>query len=112
MPTPISISSSGEVEGRLARGRNRAARERHAHRAAGVVDLAGERGDGREVATLLGGGADDLLQQHRDADAAAAGCPGGVLHGDVVVGDDRVDLDARSAAASSAAISKFITSPV
>ena len=43
----------------------------------------------------LGGSAGDLLQQHGDAHSTAAGSPGAVLHGDVVVGDDRRDLDAR-----------------
>ena len=47
-----------------------------------------------EVAALLGRRAGDLLQQHGDADAAAAGRPGAVLHGDVVVGDDGDDARA------------------
>ena len=58
------------------------------------VDLAGDVGDRVEVATLLGGRAGDLLEQHGDADAAAAGGPGAVLDGDVVVGDDRDDARA------------------
>ena len=49
------------------------------------VDALGERDDGVEVVALLGRGADDLLQQHRDADAAATGRPRRVLDGDVVV---------------------------
>ena len=69
-------------------------------------------GDRVEVAALLGRGAGDLLEQHGDADAAPAGGPGAVLDGDVVVGDDRTTRAPVSAAASSAAISKFMTSPV
>ena len=65
-----------------------------------------------QVAALLGRGAGDLLDQHGDADAAPAGGPGAVLDGDVVVGDHGDDLGAGLAAASSAAMSKFITSPV
>ena len=64
------------------------------------------------VAALLGRRARDLLEQHGDADPAAAGRPGAVLHRHVVVGDDRLHVEPVSAAASSAAISKFITSPV
>ena len=43
----------GQVEGRLAGRGHRAAGERHAHRAAGVVDLVGEGDDRREVAALF-----------------------------------------------------------
>ena len=44
-----------------------------------------------ERPALLGRCAGDLLEQHGDADPAPARRPGAVLHGDVVVGDDRHD---------------------
>ena len=46
-----------------------------------------------EVATLLGCGAGDLLDEHGDADTATAGGVQAVLYGDVVVGDDGLDRD-------------------
>ena len=58
------------------------------------VDLAAELGDLGERATLLGRRAADLLREHGDADAAAAGRVEAVLDRDVVVDDDRLDLDA------------------
>ncbi len=48
----------------------------------------------RQRAAVLGGGAADLLQDHGDPDAAASGRVQRVLHRDVVVGHDRLDLDA------------------
>ena len=59
------------------------------------VDPLGERHDGVEVVALLGGRADDLLQQHGDADAAASRGPGRVLDRDVVVVTTVCDPDAR-----------------
>ena len=76
------------------------------------VDPAGDVGDVGEAAALLGGRAGDLLDQHGRADAAPARGEGAVLHRDVVVDDDRLRRVMPSASASSAAISKFITSPV
>ena len=109
---PISISSSGRSNVGLP-----AAGTVHEVSAMPMlrplrVDLAGDLGDGLEVAALVRGRPDDLLEQDGDADAAPSGGVEAVLHGDVVVDDDRLDLDALSAAASSAAISKFMTSPV
>ena len=68
-------------------------------------------GDRLELLALLGQGAGDLLDEDGGAGAAPAGRVEAVLHGDVVVDDDRGDLDA-SSAASSAAIWKLRTSPV
>ena len=48
----------------------------------------------RQRLALLGRGAADLLGEHRDADAAPAGGVEAVLDRDVVVGHDRLDLDA------------------
>jgi hypothetical protein len=90
MPMPISIWSSGRSN-----GRHRARRQRHAHAAAGLVDAAGDRGHPGEVAALVGRGAGQLLHQHGDAHPPAAGRVQAVLHRDVVVRDDRDDLDAR-----------------
>ena len=83
-----------EVERRLAGGRHGARGERDAHAAAVRVDGARDLGDLVEVATLLRRRAGDLLEQHRDADAAAPGGPGAVLDRDVVVGDHRDDAGA------------------
>jgi len=47
-----------------------------------------------ERPALLCGGPGDLLRDHRDADAAPPRGVQAVLHGHVVVGDDRLDLDA------------------
>ena len=58
------------------------------------VDLAGHVGDLGQAATLLGRRAGDLLDQHRDTDAASADRVEAVLDGHVVVGDDGDDLDA------------------
>ena len=64
-----------------------------------------------ERAAGLGVGAGDLLEQHGHADAAPAGRVQRVLDRDVVVGHDR-GWTSISPATSSAAISKFRTSPV
>ena len=63
-------------------------------RAALGVDLPAQLGDLGERLALLGRRAADLLREHGDADAAAAGRVEAVLHRDVVVGHDRLDLDA------------------
>ena len=72
----------------------------------------GQVGDLGQRPALLGGRADDLLQQHRHADPAPPGGVEAVVDRDVVVGRPRHDLGPGVRAASSAAISKFITSPV
>ena len=69
-------------------------RQRHAHRPALGVDPLGELRDLRERLALLGRRADDLLQQHRHADASPARGVEAVLHRDVVVRHDGRDLDA------------------
>ena len=92
---PSSISSRGELEGRLACGRDRARSQGYAHAAAVGVDPPRHLGDLGQAAALLRGGAGDLLHEHGDADAAPAGGVEAVLHGDVVVGDDGDDVDAR-----------------
>ena len=84
----------GQVERRLPGGRHRARGERHAHAAAGLVHPARHRGHAGEVATLVGGCAGELLDQHGDADAPPARRVEAVLHGDVVVRHHRDDLDA------------------
>ena len=48
-----------------------------------------------EIGAVLRGGAADLLEQHRDADTAAARGVEAVFDRDVIVGDDRLHLDAR-----------------
>ena len=82
-----------ELEGRLAGGRDGAAREGHAHRADVVLDLLAERRHRREVGAGLGGRADDLLGQDGPTDAAAARGVERVLDRDVVRDDDAGDLD-------------------
>jgi hypothetical protein len=87
MPTPSSIWSSG--------------RSKPGCPEAGVVhavratpnDLAGHVGDRLELLALLGQGAGDLLDEDGGAGAATASRVEAVLHGDVVVDDDRGDLD-------------------
>ena len=66
----------------------------HAHGPAGGVDACGDTGDLVQRASLLGGGAGDLLHHDGHAHAATSGGVEGVLDGDVVVGDDAGDLDA------------------
>ena len=83
-----------ELEARLARARRDAGRQRHAHAAALAVDPPAELGDLGQRLALLGGRAADLLGEHGDAHAAAAGGVEAVLDRHVVVGDDRLDLDA------------------
>ena len=83
----------GELEARIARGRGDARSQRHAHRAAVRVDPAAELGDLLEVAAVLGRSAADLLDQHGHPDAAATRRVERVLHRDVIVGEDGLDLD-------------------
>ena len=83
----------GQLEGRRAGGGHDAAGQGHAHRASVGVDLDRHVGDSRERATGLGARAGDLLEQHGRADPAPTGRVERVLDRDVVVGDDRGDLD-------------------
>ncbi len=83
----------GQVERRLAGRGHRATRQGHAHRAASAVDRLREGDELVEAAPLLGRGAHELLEQHREADPAATRGVERVLHGDVVVHDDRLHLD-------------------
>src|SRR4051795_2711830 len=83
-----------EREVRLAGRRGDAWRERHAHAAPLVVDVAADVGHVLERLALLGRRAAVLLREHGHAGAAPARGVEAVLHGDVVVRDDRHDLDA------------------
>ena len=74
----------GQVEGRPARGGNGAGGQRHTHGAAVLVDPVRDGGHRIQVASLLGGGTHDLLQQHRQADAPASRGVQRVLDGNVV----------------------------
>ena len=95
MPMPISISSSAELEARVARGGRDARRQRHAHRAHVGVDAprqlarppASERRPRPRAPQIF-----STSTVH--ADAAAAGGVERVLHRHVVVDEDRLDLDA------------------
>ena len=58
-----------------------------------VVDLAAERSDRRQVETLFGGRADDLLDEHGRTGTAPARRPP-VVHRHVVVDQHRLDPDA------------------
>ena len=51
--------------------------------------------DRREIGAVLGGGTADLLEQHCRADTAAARGVEAVLDRHIIVGDDRLHLDAR-----------------
>src|SRR3954447_12046077 len=82
-----------EREVRLARSRRDARRQRHAHAAALVVDVAADVRDVLERLALLGRRAADLLREHGHADAAPAGRIEAVLDGHVVVRHHRRDLD-------------------
>ena len=93
MPIPTSTSSSRELEGRRAGRRNDAGGQGEAHRAALAVDLRRRCRDVREGGTGLGLRAGDLLEQDRHADAPPARRVQRVLDRDVVVRDDRLDLD-------------------
>ena len=59
--------------------------------------FAAELGDLLQGLSLLGRRAADLLSEDRRAHAASAGGVQAVLHGDVVVDHDRLDLDALTA---------------
>src|SRR3954453_567955 len=83
-----------EREVRLAGRRRDARRERHAHAAALVVDVAADVPDVLERLALLGRRAADLLREHGHADAAPAGRVEAALHGDVVLRDYRHAPDA------------------
>jgi hypothetical protein len=76
-----------DLEGRRAGGRHRTTGERDAHGRGRRVDPIAERLAGGEIGPALGRRADDLLDDHRARDPAAAGGIGRVLHGDVVVGE-------------------------
>ena len=84
----------GEVEDRLPRRRRGARRERDTERPRPLVDPPGDPGDGLQVIPAFGRRAGDLLGQHRRSDAAPSGGVEGVLDRDVVVEQDRLDLDA------------------
>ena len=64
-----------------------------AHGAGLVVDLGRDAGDFLQGVAALGGRARDLLDEDGAGDAAAPRSVEGVLDGDVVVDDDRRDLD-------------------
>ena len=84
----------GQLERRVTDGGHGARRQRDAHAAGCGVDAPRDIGDVGQALALLGGGARDLLDQHSRADTAPARGEGAVLHGDVVVDDDRFDGDA------------------
>src|SRR6476659_7388199 len=81
--TIFAAGSSGS-RSRAGAGRD-ARRQRHAHAPHLPVDPLAELGDLGQRLALLGGGAADLLGQHRPTDAAAAGGVEAVLDRDVVV---------------------------
>ena len=82
-----------DLERRLAGRGNRAARERHAHRAHVVLDLLAECRDGGQIGSRLGRRTDDLFGQHGSTHATAASGIQRVLDRDVVGDHDRGDLD-------------------
>ncbi len=76
------------VKGRLACRGDDARCQRHPHRPARLVDFGGQVGALVQGCAFLGGGTDDLFQQHRDAHAATARREQRVLHRHVIVGHD------------------------
>ena len=91
MPTSTSSSPSSNV-GVPAAGTMHDVSARPIERPWSLT-FVGRRGHLGQRAAGLRVGAGDLLEQHGHADAAAAGRVQRVLDGDVVVGDDRRDLD-------------------
>jgi hypothetical protein len=85
---PISHLVLGEVDSRLACGRQYARGERHTHAAPVLVDVARDVRDFLQAQSLFGSRAGDLLEQHSDAHTATSGRPRAVLYRDVVVGHD------------------------
>ena len=83
-----------ELEQRGTLGRRRARGERDAHRAGDRVDLLADAYDLLELRTLLGLGPAGLHDEEVAGHAATADRPGGVLHRDVVVDEQRGHLEA------------------
>ena len=100
-----------QLEGGFAGRGHGAGGQGHPHGTPVPVDLAAERFHARQIVAALGRRAADLLRQHGRPHAAAAGRVKAVFHGNVVVDDHRPHVYA-PAWQSSAAISKFMMSPV
>ena len=86
-----------ELEGRLPGRRDDARGQRHAHASTVGVHLSAQLGHFGQVAPFFGRRSADLLRQHRGADAAPPCGVEAVLHCDVVVDHDGLDLDALAA---------------
>src|SRR5690606_27334795 len=83
-----------DLEDRRALRRRRARRERDAHRPHLAVALLRKLQEIVEARALLGGRAAGLDHEEVAGDAAAADGVRGILHGDVVVDDEALDVDA------------------